>query len=65
MKQEELRNHCKYLKWNKGIPYNRMAETIGMNKYSFYNFIAGKKASLGYKKAWSLEQFIKEIDYDR
>jgi len=42
-----------------------MAETIGMNKYSFYNFIAGKKASLGYKKAWSLEQFIKEIDYDR
>ena len=65
MKQELLRKYCKYLKWEKGIPFNMMAESIGMDKYSFYNFISGRKASLGYRKEWLLLNYLKENGYER
>lgn len=60
MNQEILRKQCKYLKWNMGIPFCQIAENIGMNRYSFYNFLSGSKASLGYRKEWLLKEYIKE-----
>lgn len=65
MKQEQLREQCKYLKWCKGIPFYQIANSIGMDKYSFYNFISGRKAKLGYKKEWLLKEYIKELSDEK
>lgn len=60
MKQEELRKRCRFLKWEKGIDYQEIAKAIGMNKFSFYNFISGRRAKLGYRREWLLENYLKE-----
>ena len=65
MDQELLRQYCKYLKWSKGIPFYEIADSIGMDKYSFYNFLSGRKASLGYRKEWLLLQYLKEQSNER
>lgn len=60
MEQEQLRKYCKWLKWNKGIHFYQIAKKIGMEKHSFYNFLSGKKVSLGYGTEWLLKEYIKE-----
>lgn len=59
-KQEELRKKVRFLKWNNNIDYGEIADAIGMSRFSFYNFIGGKKVDLGYKTIWKLEQYINE-----
>lgn len=63
MNQEELREKCRFLKWNKGIQYSEIAEAIDMNKNSFYNFISGRQAKLGYKHYQLLINYVKEKMY--
>lgn len=61
-KQDELRKRCKFLKWEKGINYTEIAEAIGMNKNSFYNFISGRRVLLGYRRQWLLDKYLKEAE---
>lgn len=62
MKQDELREKVRFLKWHEGIDYKDIASFIGLDMNSFYNFISGKKVDLGYKAKWRLETFIKETE---
>ena len=59
-RQERARANCKFLKWSKEIDYKEMAKAIGMSENSFYNFISGRKANLGYSRIVKLEKYIKE-----
>lgn len=60
MNQAELREKCKFLKWNKGIRFCEIAEAIGMNRNSFYNFVSGRQVKLSYKLQQRLDNYIKE-----
>lgn len=65
-KQELLRKRCKFLKWAKDISYGEMAEAIGMEKNSFYNFVSGKKCHISRQKQINLSNYLhlKEIQKD-
>lgn len=56
--QDELRKRCRFLKWEKGIDYQEIADAIGMNKFSFYNFMAGRRAAIGYRREWLLNNYL-------
>ena len=64
IKQEELREKAKFLKWSKGINYLEMADAIGMTRNAFYNFVSGKKANLGYQKKKAFMDFAKRREND-
>lgn len=61
MKQQELREKVKYLKWHEGIDYKTIASAIGMNENSFYNFLNNDEINLSYKLSWRLQQYILEV----
>ena len=65
-KQELLRKRCKFLKWEKDVNYSEMAEAIGMNKRSFYNFVSGRKCKISRQKQINLINYLqlKEIQKD-
>ena len=58
--QEELRERCKFLKYERNINYKDIAKAIGMSENSFYNFISGRKVNIGYRHKWLLENYLKE-----
>lgn len=61
MKQEDIRQKCKYLKWSKDVSYREMAEYIGMKVNSFYNFISCETVKLSYEKISKLLKLIEEL----
>ena len=65
-KQELLRKRCKFLKWAKDISYGEMAQAIGMEKNSFYNFVSGRKCKISRQKQVNLANYLhlKEIQKD-
>ena len=65
-KNEVLRKRCKFLKWSKDVSYSEMAEAIGMEKNSFYNFVSGTRCHLSRQKQINLANYLhlKEIQKD-
>ena len=61
---DDLRQKCKYLKWNKDIKYYEMAKSIGITEHAFYNFINNKKINLGYTTLKRLENYLEEMKND-
>lgn len=61
MNNEEIREKVRFLKWSKGIDYKDIAAACNIKEYTFYNFICGKKANLGYKKLCVLNNYLKSL----
>lgn len=61
LENEKIREKVRFLKWSKGIDYKTIAADVGINEYTFYNFISGTKANLGYKKLWMLNNYLESL----
>ncbi len=60
MTQDEYRKRCKNLKRFKKINYKDIAKAVDINENSFYNFISGRKANLGYTTRVKLDKYLSE-----
>lgn len=62
--QEILRKDLKRLKWEQGTPFLLVAQETGINQHTLYNFVSGRRANLGYKKAQALYNYLQGALYE-